>query len=79
MELAARLGLWRPTLSDIENGRLEISDEQFRTIIAAIRELSQERASAEPAAEVSRRQGRKGQTAPPVQRKLREGPEGRPS
>jgi len=55
MELAARLGLWRPTLSDIENGRLEISDEQFRTIIAAIRELSQERASAEPAAEVSRR------------------------
>jgi len=45
MELAARLGLWRPTLSDIENGRLDISDEQFRTIIAAIRELSQERAS----------------------------------
>jgi len=45
LELAARLGLWRPTLSDIENGRLEISEEQFHTILAAIRELSRERAS----------------------------------
>jgi len=45
MELAARLGLWRPTLSDIENGRLEISEEQFHTILATIRELSRERAS----------------------------------
>jgi len=45
MELAARLGLWRPTLSDIENGRLEISEEEYRRILAAIREISQERAS----------------------------------
>jgi len=54
MELAARLGLWRPTLSDIENGRLEISEEQFHTILAAIRDLCRERASAEPADMVSR-------------------------
>jgi transcriptional regulator with XRE-family HTH domain len=45
LELASRLGLWRPTLSEIENGRLEISDEQFHAIIAAIRDLSRERAS----------------------------------
>jgi len=44
-ELAARLGLWRPTLSDIENGRLGISEEECRRILAAIREISRERAS----------------------------------
>jgi len=54
LELAVRLGLWRPTLSDIENGRLEISEEEYRRILAAIREISRERASAEPADTVSR-------------------------
>ena len=53
-ELAARLGLWRPTLSDIENGRLEVSEEQFHTILATIRDLCRERASAEPADTMSR-------------------------